>query len=230
MKQNKFIDVLIPRGGEKLIEHVINQSRIPIIKNDRGLCHIYVHEKANLEMTLEIIENAKTQRPSVCNSAETLLIDLAVANTFLPIICKVLEKKRVDFFVCEKAKKILSSFLTVQSVSEKSYDTEYLDLKLNIRVVENFEMALSHIEKYGSRHSESIITDDQEAAKNFQLLVDAAVVYWNASTRFTDGGQLGLGAEIGISTQKLHVRGPVGLDALTSLQWIIDGQGQIRKS
>ncbi len=228
MKQNKFIDVLIPRGGDQLIEHVTQNSTIPVIKNDRGMCHIYVHEKADLAMALNIIDNAKTQRPSVCNAVETLLVDHAVAAKFLPRVHQLLRAKGVTFFVDPEAYAIIGKNDGVLKATEKSFDTEYLDLKLNIAVVQGIGPAMDHIELHGSQHSEVIITGDVPAAKQFQLNIDAAAVYWNASTRFTDGGQLGLGAEIGISTQKLHVRGPVGLEALTSLRWVIEGVGQVR--
>lgn len=230
LKQNQWIDVLIPRGGDKLIEHVTHHSTIPIIKNDRGLCHLYVHAKADSEMALAILDNAKTQRPSVCNSVETLLVDESIASAFLPKVIEKLGAKQVQFYVCENTWTLLGNLSGVHPVTPKSFDTEYLDLKLSIKIVKGIEEALVHIEAHGSRHSEAIITADESVARQFQLGVDAAAVYWNASTRFTDGGQLGLGAEIGISTQKLHVRGPVGLEALTSIRWIIDGDGQTRPS
>jgi glutamate-5-semialdehyde dehydrogenase len=228
MKQNKFIDVLIPRGGDQLIEHVTQNSTIPIIKNDRGMCHVYIHEKADLAMALNIINNAKTQRPGVCNAAETLLVDQAIAAEFLPKVYQLLRAKGVTFYVDPEAYAIIGGMDGVLMATGKSFDTEYLDLKLNIAVVKDIGQALEHIELHGSQHSEAIVTRDVSAVKQFQLNVDAAAVYWNASTRFTDGGQLGLGAEIGISTQKLHVRGPVGLEALTSCRWIIEGAGQVR--
>jgi glutamate-5-semialdehyde dehydrogenase len=230
MQQNKFIDVLIPRGGERLIEHVTQTATMPIVKNDRGLCHIYVHEQADFEMAVQIVENAKTQRPSVCNATETLLVDASIAPQFLPLIYQDLRAKGVEFYVCPATAKILGSKAGVHRATDHSFDTEYLDLKLNVKIVENLDHALLHIERHGSHHSEAIITRDAKVAVQFQNSVDAAVVYWNASTRFTDGGQMGLGAEIGISTQKLHVRGPVGLEALTSIRWVIDGQGQTRIS
>lgn len=227
MKQNRLIDVLIPRGGDRLIEYVTEHSRIPLIKNDRGMCHVYVHEKANLEMALNIIDNAKTQRPGVCNAMETLLVDEPIALAFLPLIFNRLKAKGVEFYVCEQARKILTGPL-VYSATEQSFDTEYLDFKINVKIVKSFTDALLHIEKHGSRHSEAIITEDVSVAAEFQQKIDAAAIYWNASTRFTDGYQLGLGGEMGVSTQKLHVRGPVGLEALTVPRWIISGYGQIR--
>jgi len=229
MKQNQWIDVLIPRGGDALIEHVTQNSRIPIIKNDRGLCHLYVHESADLEMALNILINAKTQRPGVCNSVETLLVDDKIAREFLVKMYPEMRKKEVEFFVCEKTQAILMGQAGVFLATTSSFSTEYLDFKLNIKQVRGIQEAIEHIEQYGSKHSESIITSDETVAKNFEISVDAAVVYWNASTRFTDGGEFGMGGEIGISTQKLHVRGPVGMEALTSCRWIVEGQGQVRK-
>jgi len=228
IKQNQWIDVLIPRGGDALIEHVTQNSRIPLIKNDRGLCHLYVHEKADLEMALNILINAKTQRPGVCNSVETLLVDESIANDFLLKMYPVLSNRGVEFFVCDKVNKILVGKPGIFLATPSSFKTEYLDLKLNIKIVEGVKLAIKHIELFGSKHSEVIITSDVKVAKNFEESVDAAVVYWNASSRFTDGGQFGMGGEIGISTQKLQVRGPVGMEALTSCRWIVEGQGQIR--
>lgn len=242
IKQNKYIDVLIPRGGDRLIEYVTEHARIPLIKNDRGLCHLYVHGEADPTMALSILLNAKTQRPSVCNAIETLLVDRSIAPAFLPLAQEALKAKGVKIFACPQALKIMAEALIgsgnieqgnieqgeVVGAEASSFDREYLDLILNVKVVEDHQEARLHIAKHGSGHSESIVTANREVARRFQATIDAAVVYWNASTRFTDGGQLGLGAEIGISTQKLHVRGPVGLDSLTSARWIIDGEGQVR--
>lgn len=235
MLQNQFIDVLIPRGGDRLIEHVTQNSRIPIIKNDRGLCHLYIHEEADLTMGLQVLINGKTQRPGVCNSIETLLIDESKVIKFLPNVFEALVKWNVQYFICDRTLEILNQFdsglkekYKINRVEPKSFDTEYLDYKLNIRTVSDWTQAVDHIDLHGSKHSEAIITNNSEIAKCFEESVDAAVVYWNASTRFTDGGQFGFGGEIGISTQKLHVRGPVGLEALTSLRWIAHGKGQIR--
>jgi glutamate-5-semialdehyde dehydrogenase len=227
MRQHRLIDVLIPRGGDRLIEYVTEHSTLPLIKNDRGLCHVYVHEKANLDDAIRIIDNAKTQRPGVCNAMETLLVDENIAVEFLPKIYQVLKAKNVEFYVCAESKKCLKN-CDVQLATEMNFDTEYLDLKINIKIVKSVIEAQAHIEKHGSRHSEAIITEDAVVAEDFLKKVDAAVVYWNASTRFTDGYQFGLGGEMGISTQKLHVRGPVGLEALTVPRWIVRGQGQIR--
>jgi glutamate-5-semialdehyde dehydrogenase len=228
LKQKKWIDVVVPRGGDGLIEFVSKNSEIPIIKNDRGMCHVYVHEDANFEMAKSIVKNAKTQRPGVCNAMETLLVNEKIASHFLPELFDELKPHSVKWHVCPKSKKILAGRTSVQLAKKKNWDTEYLDLEINCRVVSSLDAAISHIEEHGSRHSECILTQSSLTAEKFQKEVDAAVVYWNASTRFTDGFELGLGGELGISTQKLHVRGPVGLKELTSVRWVIQGSGQIR--
>jgi glutamate-5-semialdehyde dehydrogenase len=229
LDQKSFIDVVIPRGGEGLIQFVVSHSKIPIIKNDRGMCHVYVDEKADVDMAIAIVENAKTQRPGVCNAMETLLVHEKIAKTFLPLLHQQLEKQGVEWHGCSKTVSILKKKNKVKSASKKDFDTEYLDLKMNCKVVKNYQEAVTHIETHGSRHSEAIVTQDEKLALAFQNEVDAAAVYWNASTRFTDGFALGLGGEMGISTQKLHVRGPVGLKELTSLRWVMDGSGQVRQ-
>lgn len=227
MKQNKMIDVLVPRGGDSLIKYVTQNATIPMIKNDRGLCHIYIHEDADSQMALQIILNAKTQRPGVCNATETLLIhEHQIA--LLPKIYEALKKFNVEWFGCSQTLQSLGQKKDVHPALIESFDTEYLDFKINCKVVSSLESAIEHIEEHGSRHSECIITNSETSARYFQNSVDAAVVYWNASTRFTDGYEFGLGGELGISTQKLHVRGPVGLKELTSLRWVVDGTGQIR--
>lgn len=231
LKQKQYIDVVVPRGGEKLIEFVQENASMPIIKNDRGLCHVYVHEDADLEMATQIVCNAKLQRPSVCNSMETLLVHASVAEKFLPQVYKALDVKIAKLFVCEKSFQILKKTGLTQKIAvanTENYNTEYLDYIMNIKLVASLNEAIEHIEKFGSKHSESIITKNENTARLFQTEVDAAAVYWNASTRFTDGFEFGLGGELGISTQKLHVRGPVGLRELTSLRWVIDGTGQVR--
>jgi glutamate-5-semialdehyde dehydrogenase len=228
MQQNRWIDILVPRGGDRLIEYVVQNSKIPIIKNDRGLCHVFIDENADLEMATQIVVNAKTQRPGVCNSMETVLVHEKIAARFLPQLYEALAKWNVEWFACAQTLQILENRPGLQLALAKSWDTEYLDLKMNSMVVSSRAKALQHIEEHGSRHSECIVTQDPQAAKEFESEVDAAVVYWNASTRFTDGFEFGLGGELGISTQKLHVRGPVGLRELTSARWIIEGQGQIR--
>jgi glutamate-5-semialdehyde dehydrogenase len=239
MKENKYINLVIPRGGEKLIEFVVNHSRIPIIKNDRGLVHVYVDSKANLKMAEEIVFNAKTQRPSVCNAMETLLVHQDIAEKFLPKAFQSLSSKNVEWYCCDKSYSILQSSIAgknqkasqtemIHHAEKGQYDIEYGDFKISCRVVESAEQALEHIAEHGSKHSEVIVTEDRALARTFQRMVDAACVYWNASSRFTDGYEFGLGGEIGVSTQKLHVRGPIGLSALTSVRWIIDGNGQVR--
>lgn len=228
LKARRWIDVVVPRGGDSLIEFVVANSLIPIIKNDRGLCHVYVHSDADLAMAGRVVENAKTQRPGVCNAMETVLVHEAVKDAFIPALYERLAAKGVQWFGCPVTCAILKDREKVSPASQASWDTEYLDLKMNCRVVSNLDEAIRHIADHGSRHSESIVTKSEPAARQFQSQVDAAAVYWNASTRFTDGFEFGLGGELGISTQKLHVRGPVGLKELTSLRWVIDGTGQVR--
>jgi glutamate-5-semialdehyde dehydrogenase len=228
IRQDQFIDVLIPRGGEALIEYVKNNSRIPLIKNDRGLCHVYIGSDANYKMSEEIVINSKTQRPSVCNAMETLLVDKNWSTENFKNLIHALQKAKVSIMACEKTVQKYPE-LKLEKANAESFRTEYLDLVMNLKIVENVEEAIEHISEYGSHHSEAIITENKLHALHFQKMVDAAAVYWNASTRFTDGFELGLGGEMGISTQKLHVRGPVGLEHLTCLKWCITGTGQIRK-
>lgn len=228
LKENKYIDVVIPRGGDQLIEFITQNTTIPIIKNDRGLCHTYIHEKADLEMAKKILHNAKTGRPGVCNATETVLIDQSIYKSILKDLFLLLNK--VEFYCDDLSYEELSPIgqTRVFKATGENYHTEYLDLKINCKIVQNLEEAMAHIEVHGSKHSECIITNQDFVAKIFQTKVDASCVYWNASTRFTDGFEFGLGGEIGISTQKLHVRGPVGLKELTCEKWLIDGTGQIR--
>lgn len=228
LKQSHYIDVVVPRGGDSLINYVVNNSLIPIIKNDRGLCHVYAHSDADLGMALKILVNAKTQRPGVCNSMETMLIHQNIAGQLLPEVYKSMSPHQVKWFVDQKSFKILKGLNNINHAVKKSWNTEYLDQIVNCKIVASIDEAISHIEQFGSHHSESIITRTESLARKFQKEVDAAAVYWNTTTRFTDGFEFGLGGELGISTQKLHVRGPVGLDALTSERWVIDGHGQIR--
>jgi glutamate-5-semialdehyde dehydrogenase len=228
LKRKDLIDVVVPRGGEKLIEFVQKNSLMPIIKNDRGLCHAYVDEDADLEMAIRIVQNAKTQRPGVCNALETVLVHKSRAREFIPRLYQATDAVhlawRADPATCE----ILKGRPRVQPATATDWNTEYLDLILNCRVVESLDEAIDHIELHGSKHSETIITSSEKKARRFQEEIDAAAVYWNASTRFTDGFEFGLGGELGISTQKLHVRGPVGLRELTTPRWLITGTGQIR--
>jgi glutamate-5-semialdehyde dehydrogenase len=228
LQKKDCIDVVVPRGGDALIDFVTRNSLIPIIKNDRGMCHVYVHEDADLKMAEEIVDNAKTQRPGVCNAMETLLVHEKIAAEFLPALHRRLATKSVQWFGCPKSLALLGAAPDVSSAEPRSWDTEYLSLRMNCRVVSSLEEAMAHIEEHGSRHSEAIVTRSAPIARTFENEVDAAVVYWNASTRFTDGFSLGLGGELGISTQKLHVRGPVGLRELTSVRWLIEGDGQTR--
>jgi len=226
MTMHEFLDVLIPRGGAALINSVVKNSTVPVIETGMGNCHVYVDESADLDMAAKIVVNAKTQRPGVCNAAETLLVHRRVAESFLPQVFSQLREKDVVLFGCSISKSIDPA---IKEAKEEDWITEYLDLKLAIRVIDSIDDAIKHIQKYGTKHSEAIITEDYSAATKFTKEVDAAAVYINASTRFTDGGQYGMGAEIGISTQKLHARGPMALEALTSTKFIVYGNGQIRE-
>ena len=226
MTLNGYIDVLIPRGGAGLIRAAVENSTVPVIETGTGNCHAFVDESADLEMAKNIIFNGKVQRPSVCNALESLLVHESIANTALPLICdKLREEGGVEIVGCEKACAILPY---VTSASEDDFAREFLDYKISVKVVKDINEAVLHIAKYSTHHSEVIITKNADNADYFKRAVDSAAVYVNASTRFTDGGEFGLGAEIGISTQKLHARGPMGLSELTSYKYIIDGDGQIR--
>lgn len=231
MQADQFLDVLIPRGSARLINRVKEKATVPVIETGVGNCTIYVDETSDLDMATKIVVNAKTQRPSVCNAAESLVVHEQIAAEFLPKLQEALKKAHeVEFRADERALKILqacaeSLAITVQ---EEDFGTEYLDYIMSVKTVDNLDEAIEHINQYSSRHSESIVTKDYFNAQKFQEEIDAAAVYVNASTRFTDGFVFGLGAEIGISTQKLHARGPMGLEALTSSKYLIDGNGQIR--
>lgn len=225
MRLNGLIDVLIPRGGAGLIRSVIENATVPVIETGTGNCHVYVAASADLAMARDIVVNAKTQRPSVCNAAETLLVDEAVAERFLPEVARELVARGVELRGCEKTRRILPD---VKPATEEDWATEYLDLILAVRVVSGFDEAVAHIARYGTGHSEAIVTRDYAEARRFAREVDAAAVYVNASTRFTDGQQFGFGAEIGISTQKLHARGPMGLPELTTFKYVVFGDGQVR--
>lgn len=220
-----YIDVIIPRGGEGLISFVRENSKIPVIETGTGNCHIYVDEEVDIKKAIKIIINAKTQRPSVCNAAEKLLIHKSVSNAILKELSEELRKSHVEIKGCEKTRAIIAC----EGVSEDDWKTEYLDLKIAIRIVDNADEAIGHINKYGTKHSEAILSKNSKNIKKFFNEVDSAVVYSNASTRFTDGHEFGLGTEIGISTQKLHARGPMGLKALTTTKYLIGGDGQVRK-
>ncbi len=226
MKLNEYVDVLIPRGGASLIRTVIETATVPVIETGVGNCHVYVDADANLSMAMKIVINAKCQRPGVCNAAETLLVHKDVAEEFLPKIVSDLRGREVILYGCPKTQSLCPG---VEAASEKDWHTEYLDLKLAVKVVDSLDEAIAHIQKYGTKHSEAIITRNYDAARRFTEEIDAAAVYVNASTRFTDGGQFGMGAEIGISTQKLHARGPMALEALTSTKFVVYGTGQVRQ-
>ncbi|HEX9094453.1 MAG TPA: glutamate-5-semialdehyde dehydrogenase [Coriobacteriia bacterium] len=228
MSLHGYVDVLIPRGGAGLIKTVVENSKVPVIETGVGNCHIYVHESADPEMAKRIVINAKCQRPGVCNAAETLLIDSAFHKSVLPGLLKALEAEGVTVYGDEPTR-ALGVISRIEPASEDDWYTEYLDMKIACKVVDDLDDAIRHINTYGSGHSEAIVTQDYAAAQRFLGEVDAAAVYVNASTRFTDGGEFGLGAEIGISTQKLHARGPMGLAALTSTKWLAMGSGQIRE-
>jgi glutamate-5-semialdehyde dehydrogenase len=226
MSLHGMIDVLIPRGGAGLIRSVVDNAKVPVIETGVGNCHVYVHRGADLAMAVPIIVNAKCQRPGVCNAAESLLVDSEVADEMLPTILRALTDAGVELCGDERAMALGAGCVSL--ASEEDWGTEYLDLKMSVKVVSGLDEAISHINTYGTKHSEAIVTGDYEAARRFLDEIDAAAVYVNASTRFTDGAEFGLGAEIGISTQKLHARGPMGLTALTSTKFIAMGNGQIR--
>ncbi len=225
MKMNQYVDVLIPRGGRGLIKAVVEQSTIPVIETGTGNCHIYVDETADLEMAADIIMNAKTQRVGVCNACESVLVHKDVKDVLLPVLAKRLQEKHVEIRADEAAYVLIPGAV---HATEEDWGKEYLDYILSIKVVSSVEEAIAHINKYNTKHSEAIITNNYEHAQKFLDEVDAAAVYVNASTRFTDGFEFGFGAEIGISTQKLHARGPMGLLALTTTKYIIYGNGQVR--
>ena len=226
MKMNEYVDVLIPRGGKGLIKAVVNQSTIPVIETGTGNCHIYVDESADLDMAVNIILNAKTQRVGVCNACESLLVHANVKEKLLPVLAQKLKEKHVEMRADKEAHELMPGSV---DATEEDWGTEYLDYILSIKVVYSVDEAIAHINRYNTGHSEAIITNDYTNAQKFLDDVDAAAVYVNASTRFTDGFEFGYGAEIGISTQKLHARGPMGLLALTTTKYIIYGNGQIRQ-
>jgi glutamate-5-semialdehyde dehydrogenase len=226
MRLNQYVDVLIPRGGEGLIRAVVDNATVPVIETGVGNCHVYVDASADLDMAERIVINAKCQRPGVCNACETLLVHQAIAERFLSRVAPLLVDQGVEIRACPVTRRVLPD---AAPATEDDWRTEYLDLILAVRVVAGLEEALAHIATYGTRHSEAIVTGDYESARRFCAMVDAAAVYVNASTRFTDGGEFGLGAEIGISNQKLHARGPMGLRELTTYKYVIHGAGQIRQ-
>lgn len=225
MGLNDYIDVLIPRGGAGLIQSVVKNSTVPVIQTGVGNCHVYVDETAKLSDAVDIVINAKTQRPGVCNACESLLVHEAIADQFVPMVCQALQEKKVEI---RGDQGIKDRFSQAVPAIEEDWATEYEDYIISAKIVKNVEEAINHIRRYGTKHSEAIITEDYSNAQKFLNEVDAAAVYVNASTRFTDGEQFGFGAEIGISTQKLHARGPMGLKELTTTKYIIYGSGQVR--
>ena len=227
MKANEYVDVLIPRGGAGLINAVIQNATVPVIQTGVGNCHVYVDETADLRMAVDIVDNGKTSRPSVCNAVETCLVHKSVAEEFLPKLKSRLDKSNVEIRGCEITRMILGD--DVIPATDEDFETEFLDYILAVRVVDDLAMAIEHIQKYSTGHSECIVTQSLFAAETFKKEIDAAAVYVNCSTRFTDGEEFGLGAEIGISTQKLHARGPMGLKELTTIKYIVEGDGQIRE-
>ncbi|MDE5583438.1 MAG: glutamate-5-semialdehyde dehydrogenase [Ruminococcus sp.] len=226
MRLNKYLDVLIPRGSARLIQAVVNTATVPVIETGTGNCHVYVDDSADLEMAVDIVDNGKTQRPSVCNAIESLLVHKDCAEEFLPMIAERFKAHDVKIYGCDRTIEILGE--TVEKATEEEYAKEFQDYIIAVKVVESVDEAITHIRKFGTKHSECIVTKSLENAEKFQKKVDASAVYVNASTRFTDGGEFGYGAEIGISTQKLHARGPMGLNELTTIKYLINGNGQIR--
>ena len=236
----QYVDLCMPRGGEGLIRAVAECSKVPVIKHYKGVCHVFVDCEADLKMAEEIVMNAKVQRPAVCNAMETLLVDKSVAEKFLPLIAQRLGAKNVELRADDATRSILHSAIgnaqsaignaqsAIKAATERDWSTEYNDYILNVRVVDGVSQAIDHISQYGSAHSDSIVTKNEATASRFLAEVDSAAVYWNASTRFTDGGEFGMGAEIGISTDKVGARGPMGLDELTSYKWLGYGSGQVR--
>lgn len=224
----KYIDVIIPRGSNGLIEYVRKNSLVPVIETGAGVCHVYVNEAADLTMAANIVINAKTSRPSVCNALDTVIVDSAIAKPFFDILTPLLKQKEVSVYADKMAYPLLKDKLTVYKATTEHFATEFLSLQCAIKTVAGIDEALQHIQTYSTKHSEAIVTNNKKLAQRFLTQVDAAAVYHNASTRFTDGEEFGLGAEIGISTQKLHARGPFALEKLVTEKWIIEGNGQIR--
>lgn len=231
-----YIDLCMPRGGEGLIRAVTECSKVPVIKHFKGVCHVYVDAAANLDMARSIVLNAKVQRPAVCNAMETLLVDRQVASLFLPLISRSLAEKNVELRTDDETRRLLADTpgaspvpgLRMKLASDQDWSTEYNDYIMNVRIVSGVQQAIEHINQFGSAHSDAIVTENEARARQFLAEIDSAAVYWNASTRFTDGGEFGMGAEIGISTDKIGARGPMGLDELTSYKWLGIGQGQVR--
>ncbi|HDZ59473.1 MAG TPA: glutamate-5-semialdehyde dehydrogenase, partial [Actinobacteria bacterium] len=229
LQMNEYVDLIIPRGGEALKEFLVKNSTIPVIYAAGGNCHVYIDASADRKMAEEIAINAKVQRPGVCNAAETLLVHRDIAPDYLPGVVKELILRGVRIYACPRTREIVGAGTEgVADATEEHYATEFLDLEMAVRVVDGIDEAIEHIARYGTGHSEAIVTNDLKNSRRFSSGVDAACIYINASTRFTDGTEFGMGAEIGISTQKLHARGPLGLKELTSVKYVISGDGQIR--
>jgi glutamate-5-semialdehyde dehydrogenase len=228
LNASRYVDIIIPRGSQQLIDFVRSNSKVPTIETGAGVCHTYVHKDADLSKALDIVVNAKVSRPSVCNALDTVLVDKEVAHIFLPMLGEQLKEYKVEIHADPDTFKILQGYPWLRQASADDFGKEFLDFKCSIRILSGIEEALDHIQQYSSKHSEAIVSDNQQACDQFLQEVDAAAVYTNASTRFTDGSVFGLGAEIGISTQKLHARGPFALEKLITEKWIIRGEGQIR--
>ena len=226
LRMNEYVDIVVPRGGKSLIEHVMQESRIPMIKHLDGVCHVYIDDQADIEKAIGIADNAKTQRLGTCNTMETLLVARGIADRVLPRLAKIYQDKGIELRGDESTRKLVPG---IKGATEEDWYTEYLAPVLAVRVVDDLEQAMEHIARYGSQHTDAIVTEDQQRANRFLREVDSSSVIVNASTRFADGYEYGLGAEIGISTDKLHARGPVGLEGLTSRKWVVYGEGQIRK-
>lgn len=224
IKMDRYVDLIVPRGGEALIRFVSQNASVPVVKHDKGLCHTYIDKDANIENAIAIALNAKVQRPGVCNSMETLLVDEPIAQHILPMLKEAFDRAHTELKGCDQTREII----TVIPATEEDFDTEYLANILNIRIVDGVDGAISHIVRFGSGHSEAIITENITASERFMDAIDAAAVYVNASTRFTDGGAFGFGAEVGISTNKLHARGPMGVEGLTTYKYKVYGKGQVR--
>ena len=226
LRQDQYVDLIIPRGGEGLIRFVAEHSRIPVVKHSKGVCHTYVSDKADIEMARSICFNAKVQRPGVCNAMETMLVHQNIARRFLPAMIADFQKAGVEIRGCPRTRQIIAGGIKKATVQD--WKEEYLDLVLAVRVVDGLQQAIDHINTYGSRHSETIVTRNRKEAEQFFRSVDSACLYMNASTRFTDGYQFGFGAEVGISTDKIHARGPMALEELTTYKYVVYGEGQIR--
>jgi len=224
----KYIDLIIPRGSQQLIDTVRKNSLVPVIETGAGVCHVYVHKEAQIEKALSIVVNAKTSRPTVCNAMDTLLVDKTIAPKFLSLLKKDFLKHKVEIYAEQKSFTLLKNYPYLVKASEDDFGKEFLSLKCAVKVVNNFEQAMDHIHKYSTKHSEAIVSENKNICERFMSEVDAAVVYANASTRFTDGEEFGLGAEIGISTQKSHARGPFALEKLVCEKWFVRGNGHIR--